>query len=48
VLVDGVSYVRTYHDDVDSDITQRGPEFALERLEQAARRAPASTSAQPR
>jgi phospholipid transport system substrate-binding protein len=38
VLVDGVSYVRTYHDDVDSDVTQRGPEFALERIEKAARR----------
>lgn len=38
VLVDGVSYVRTYHDDVDSDVTQRGPEFALERIENAARR----------
>lgn len=37
VLVDGVSYARTYHDDVDSDLTQRGPEFALERLEKAAR-----------
>lgn len=38
VLVDGVSYVRTYHDDVDSDARQRGPEFALERIEKAARR----------
>lgn len=38
VLVDGVSYVRTYHDDVDSDVTQRGPDFALERIEKAARR----------
>lgn len=38
VLVDGVSYVRTYHDDVDSDVAQRGPEFALERIEKAARR----------
>jgi phospholipid transport system substrate-binding protein len=38
VLVDGISYVRTYHDDVDSDVTQRGAEFALERIEKAAQR----------
>lgn len=38
VLVDGVSYVRTYHDDVESDVMQRGPESALERIEKAARR----------
>lgn len=48
VLVDGVSYVRTYHDDVDSDLTQRGPEFAIERLEQAVRRNREPSGPQPR
>ncbi len=33
VLVDGISYVRTYHDDVDSDVNQRGLDFAIVRLE---------------
>jgi phospholipid transport system substrate-binding protein len=33
VLVDGISYVRTYHDDVDSDVNQRGLDFAIARLE---------------
>ncbi len=36
VIVDGVSYVRTYHDDVDTDINQRGLDFAITRLEKAA------------
>jgi len=33
VIVDGVSYVRTHHDDVDSDVSQKGLEFAIARLE---------------
>lgn len=33
VIVDGSSYVRTYHDDVDTEISQRGLESVIERLE---------------
>jgi phospholipid transport system substrate-binding protein len=40
VLVDGISYVRTYHDDVDSDVNQRGLDFAIARLERASSGAP--------
>jgi len=34
VIVDGVSYVRTHHDDTDADISQRGLDFTVARLEQ--------------
>lgn len=40
VVVDGASYVRTWHDDLDSEIGQRGLEAAIERLE---RRSAAAT-----
>jgi phospholipid transport system substrate-binding protein len=33
VLVDGVSYVRIHHDDVDTDVNQRGLDVAIARLE---------------
>jgi phospholipid transport system substrate-binding protein len=33
VVVDGVSYVRTYHDDIDGEIAHKGLDAAIERLE---------------
>jgi phospholipid transport system substrate-binding protein len=33
VVVDGVSYVRTYHDDIDEDVRRNGLEAATVRLE---------------
>jgi phospholipid transport system substrate-binding protein len=33
VVVDGVSYVRIYHDDTDAEITQKGLDGAIARLE---------------
>ena len=33
VVVDGVSYVRIYHDDTDAEVTQKGLDGAITRLE---------------
>jgi phospholipid transport system substrate-binding protein len=33
VVVDGVSYVRIYHDDTDAEVTQKGLDGAIARLE---------------
>ena len=33
VVVDGVSYVRIYHDDTDAEVTQKGLDRAIARLE---------------
>ena len=33
VVVDGVSYVRLYHDDTDAEVTQKGLDGAIARLE---------------
>jgi phospholipid transport system substrate-binding protein len=33
VVVDGVSYVRLYHDDTDTEVTQKGLDGAIARLE---------------
>jgi phospholipid transport system substrate-binding protein len=33
VVVDGVSYIRIYHDDTDAEVTQKGLEGAIARLE---------------
>ena len=32
VIVDGVSYVRNYHDDTDAEVTQKGLDAAIARL----------------
>ena len=33
VVVDGVSYVRTYHDDIEGEVGRKGLDAAIERLE---------------
>jgi len=40
VIVDGVSYVRNYHDDTDTEITQKGLQAAIARLERSDGAAP--------
>ena len=32
MIVDGVSYVRNYHDDTDEEVTQKGLDAAIARL----------------
>lgn len=50
VVVDGVSYVRNYHDDTDAEVTQKGLEATIARLQRSivtVRAAPVNATSTP-
>jgi phospholipid transport system substrate-binding protein len=50
VVVDGVSYVRNYHDDTDAEVTQKGLEATIARLQRSVitvRTAPVNATSTP-
>ena len=47
VVVDGVSYVRIYHDDTDAEVTQKGLDGAIARLEKHDTGTPSGRPSEP-